>query len=290
MAKDVETTMCYWHDRGDGSLPNAEKYKEILLGHLDEEKHKVIVKDIRGTESDYSIDIHGFEVHKLQARERIVSDLEVVKTEYFDEISQFLKDMLVNLSLLYVTLTKVASTGAKHAVIGGLIQRAFARDALAPQEFIPGKVQAPSPRPHVDIAPESAESFANRLTPEAAAMIRASSRWQILGIWKPVKNIQRDPLIFADWRSIPSSDYCLLERYDREDPRMNTASSMLKFGKEHSWFYCSDMTPDEVVVFKHFDSKRDGKAWRCAHTSLAVPGTEDLPARESIEVRALVCY
>jgi hypothetical protein len=46
------------------------------------------------------------------------------------------------------------------------------------------------------------------------------------------------------------------------------------------------MTPDEVVIFKHLDSRSDIPAWRCAHTSIEIPGTE-LPPRESLEVRAL---
>ena len=48
--------------------------------------------------------------------------------------------------------------------------------------------------------------------------------------------------------------------------------------------------PEEVLVFKLFDSEKEGKARRCAHSSVGIPGTEGLDARESIEVRALVCY
>lgn len=116
-------------------------------------------------------------------------------------------------------------------------------------------------------------------------MISAASRWQILGVWRPIKDVHRDPFAFTDSRSIPDSDY-----RDLVGPKY--VSSLVKFGGEgeHRWYYCSDMTPDEVVVFKNFDSKKDIPARRCAHTSIALPGTEDLPARESIEVRALVCF
>jgi hypothetical protein len=51
------------------------------------------------------------------------------------------------------------------------------------------------------------------------------------------------------------------------------------------------MGTDEALVFKMFDTDQDGeKAWRCAHSSVGIPGTEDLPARESMEVRVLVLY
>jgi hypothetical protein len=50
------------------------------------------------------------------------------------------------------------------------------------------------------------------------------------------------------------------------------------------------MKPEEVFIFKHFHSKKDIPAWRCAHTSVEIPGTKNLPPRESIEVRALARY
>ena len=175
-------------------------------------------------------------------------------------------------------------TGAKEVALFGQIIRAHQRDALAPHEFIPGNTQGPSPKAHADVSPEGVAGFTSSV-PGAAEMISTASRWQILGIWKPVKPVRRDPFAFTDSRSVPDSDY-----RDLVTPKYTV--SLLKFGgdREHRWYYCSDMTPDEVVVLKHFDSKKDVPARRCAHTSIALPGTESLPARESIEVRALVCF
>jgi hypothetical protein len=78
MTKDIETTMCYWRDPGDGSLPDPEHDKEILLGHHDEIILPIVVKDIRGTESSYSLDTHGFQVHTLPKTDR---DAKIRKTE-----------------------------------------------------------------------------------------------------------------------------------------------------------------------------------------------------------------
>jgi hypothetical protein len=185
--------------------------------------------------------------------------------------------------------------------------RGLARGSLKPREFGGKKVQAPSPRPHVDFSPENAEEFVRSRIPgsagpgalgsaEVLALIRNAPRWQVLGIWKPLKTVERDPLVLIDSRSVPDSDYCDLVRdktaklMGRE---MKWVLSMLKHGskeEQHRWHYLSDMKPEEVLVFKHFDSKRDIPAWRCAHTSIEIPGTENLPPRRSIDVRALVCY
>lgn len=56
------------------------------------------------------------------------------------------------------------------------------------------------------------------------------------------------------------------------------------------WFYKSNLSPEEVILIKCFDSKKDGRARRVPHTAFHVPGTENKEARESIEVRALVFH
>jgi hypothetical protein len=58
----------------------------------------------------------------------------------------------------------------------------------------------------------------------------------------------------------------------------------------HRWFYKSNLTPDEVLFIKCFDSKLDGRARRVPHTAFEIPGTEGKEGRESIEVRALVFH
>jgi hypothetical protein len=51
------------------------------------------------------------------------------------------------------------------------------------------------------------------------------------------------------------------------------------------------MTPDEALLLKCFDSIQDGRARFTAHTAFEDPtAPPDAPARESIEVRALVFF
>lgn len=77
------------------------------------------------------------------------------------------------------------------------------------------------------------------------------------------------------------------------------SSTLAPGGGGHRWWYWSGMVPEVGLVVKLFDSEMgwgwgwrwEGvEVWRCAHCSVGVPGTEELPARESVEVRALVCY
>jgi hypothetical protein len=66
---------------------------------------------------------------------------------------------------------------------------------------------------------------------------------------------------------------------------------MFHFSANHRWYYFSAMGPAEALLLKCFDSIRDGRARFTAHTAFADPtAPPDAPARESIEVRALVFF
>ena len=95
MKKDVGATISYWRDPGDGSLPNAEHDVEILLGHRDEENCSVNVRDIRGTESNYSLDTHGFRVYTLSKSERDAIRQDISESEYFKQVSDMIKTLSV---------------------------------------------------------------------------------------------------------------------------------------------------------------------------------------------------
>jgi len=77
MKKDIETTVSYWRDPGDGSLPNPEHDCEIILGHLDEGNRTMLVKDMRENESSFSLDVQGFTIQTIPKKERDGTDQDV---------------------------------------------------------------------------------------------------------------------------------------------------------------------------------------------------------------------
>ncbi|TMG76527.1 MAG: methyltransferase, partial [Betaproteobacteria bacterium] len=57
------------------------------------------------------------------------------------------------------------------------------------------------------------------------------------------------------------------------------------------WFYFPEMRRDEALVFKVFDSAKDGRARFTAHSSFVDPTTpEGAPPRQSIEARTLAFF
>ena len=65
----------------------------------------------------------------------------------------------------------------------------------------------------------------------------------------------------------------------------------LAHNADHRWCYFPNMTADEVMIFKSYDSMDDGRARFTPHTAFIDPSTPaGAPPRESIETRALAFF
>jgi hypothetical protein len=51
----------------------------------------VTVNDISGDEDKYTLDSHGFQIYKYQSKEKDFQDDEKIKSEYYAEIEDLLK-------------------------------------------------------------------------------------------------------------------------------------------------------------------------------------------------------
>jgi hypothetical protein len=186
------------------------------------------------------------------------------------------------------------STGGSHVtIIGHIVRDAFdlATDAekLNPKAYGKNGPRSPAIRPHADFNLENCPDLLGD-GPQLAEFMKAGRRWQIIGAWRPLKTVERNPLAMLDAQTVPSADFI---RAPRDYGGRLGAISILKHGNgaEHKWYYLPEQKPDEVWLFKHFDSlKEDGIARQCAHTALELPGTNDLPPRESVEFRAMVFH
>lgn len=113
-------------------------------------------------------------------------------------------------------------------------------------------------------------------------------RVQLINVWRPIRQVQRDPLAVAEAHSVAEED---LVPVPLIYPNRNGETLGVRHNKSQRWFYKSGLTPEEVLLIKCFDSKTDGRARRVPHTAFVDPSAAaDAPARESIEVRALVFH
>jgi hypothetical protein len=128
-------------------------------------------------------------------------------------------------------------------------------------------------------------------------------------VWKPLRGPLRDwPLALCDYTSLGKGDLVEVDEVHREDI---LESHGLQYSPEQKWFYLSDQTAEEILIFKSVDSHVKGEGecsfYFCSETCIRkkifglirilVPHAAfkdprypyELP-RESIELRILVVY
>lgn len=52
----------------------------------------MVITDISGNESKYTLDSHGFQIYRHESKEKAFDDDEKIKAEYYLETEQLLKD------------------------------------------------------------------------------------------------------------------------------------------------------------------------------------------------------
>jgi hypothetical protein len=114
-------------------------------------------------------------------------------------------------------------------------------------------------------------------------------RFAVIQVWRAIaKPIVSNPLAMADARSVAPEDLLIAER---RYPNRVGQTYRLKYNARHRWFYFPEMRRDEAIVFKVFDSEKDGRARFTPHTSFEDPSTPAGAApRQSIEARTLAFF
>lgn len=127
-----------------------------------------------------------------------------------------------------------------------------------------------------DLLPDEAETLLGR-------------RFAIIQVWRSIAHpIVKNPLAIADARSIAFED---LRVSERRYPGRVGQTYRLVYNPAHRWCYFPEMRRDEALVFKVYDSKRDGRARFVPHTSFENPlAPPDAAPRRSIEIRTLAFF
>ncbi|KAF4993336.1 hypothetical protein FDECE_13451 [Fusarium decemcellulare] len=251
------------------------------------------VQNLRGREPEFSIDISGFGVCKAPSREASFTDDERIKSQYYGEIESILRQQLANVK--------------KVVVFDHTIRR---KDKSSPRQ--------PVQLVHIDQSPRAAEARVRRHLSEDEAEELLKGRYQIVNAWRPIHHPASDtPLAVIDWRSMSPEDLVKVDLlYPQKsdglghvlpDPELASSTKGYEVKGEqyaiapnlaHRFYYMKDMTPDEIMFIKCFDSDsqlmtggKTGIAHGSGHSAFVDPQTpSDAPARQSIEVRCLVFY
>jgi hypothetical protein len=219
-----------------------------------------------GSEEKGQPDI-GFKLINHHSAVNNFLDNEEINGTYEDEVESILKSL----------------TGANRVHIFDHTVR-----ASDPEVREQKQIREPATLVHNDYTPKSGYVCLDENLGDDAEEL-AKGRFQIINLWRPLVNpVQNFPLALCDARSVGRADVVPTER---RAPNHIGEILLATFNPEHRWYYFSNMTSDEVLVFKTFDSENAGRTPGSIHTSIDVPGiSPDAPPRESIETRAFVFY
>ena len=240
--------------------------------------HRMPIGDARTQPTAPDLDTQGFTLCEQRSRVHDFWDPAEIIGTYYAEVERLLCDL----------------TGARHARVFDhtLRRRAPGRPPLDGSGGSFAAVREPVGRVHADYTPRSAPARLRQVLGEAEAARRLSSRFAILGLWRPtLAGPLRDaPLALADARSVGPHDMVPNELI-YADRRGETFVGV--HNPAHRWFFFPGQRRNEVIVFKNFDSAAGhaGIAGVVPHTAFEDPtAPADAPRRESIEVRAFVFF
>ncbi|KAI0771214.1 hypothetical protein BD413DRAFT_65290 [Trametes elegans] len=266
---DVPTTLNYFAPIGD-EAPYRYIYKTPPEGkpehNLGDDPRQVVVHDARGHESEFSLDVQGFQFVRHVSTEKEFVDEDSIQGGYYKEVEALLKEV----------------TGAKRIFIfDHTIRRHHEKDGSVPRTQSRGPVE----RVHIDQTYEASVKRVRQLLGDDADRL-LESRVQLINIWRPITNpVFHRPLAVSDWRALDEKDLVPV-RYlypDREG-----ATFSVRYNPKHRWWHLAQQTPDEVTLIKCYDSATD-RARLTPHTAFWDQSSpSDAPHRQSIEVRALV--
>ncbi|KAI9821089.1 MAG: hypothetical protein M1827_003823 [Pycnora praestabilis] len=273
---DLYADINYYFDAaGEGKAPEPHIMSKAVISEAIVDTRKRLIHDIRGTEDEYNLENCGFQYYKQATREQNFNSDEDIITNYYPEAEEILKKV----------------TGAsKVFVYEHIMRRIFPDDGAIKEEKNIAKTAAAGPvyRLHVDHTHDSGPKRVWLHIPNEAPRL-LKGRYQIINIWRPLKTILKDPLCVVDTRSVKDSELLPVKMIypDRE-----AATYTVLPGEEgaHKFCYLHAQQTDELLLFKNYDSKQDGRSRFVCHGAFVMPEYEDMDKRESIELRCMVFH
>jgi hypothetical protein len=232
-----------------------------------EEVFSVEVEDGRASGRKFSLDENGFVFVEHRTAVKDFFDQKQLETAYYAEVALLIKSL----------------SGAKRVHVFDHTLRS-GDEAEREAKLI----REPVLSAHNDYTEWSGPNRVREILPGEAEKLLAR-RFAIIQVWRAINQpIRSNPLAIADAKSIATEDLLVAER---RYPHRVGQTYRIKYSPRHRWFYFPEMRRDEALVFKVFDSEKDGRARFTPHTSFEDPSTPPgAPPRQSIEARALAFF
>lgn len=243
--------------------------KNSALDTFEYDPHALTIIDARTLADAPRLDREGFALISMPTSIRDFRDRTCVEDEHPKEIVAFIQSL----------------TKADEVVIAGPGALRFGDRAQADDRKEHNKVARLI---HSDTSVLGSQAFERQYDPHPD---REVVRTVHHNIWRTFSSPPQDlPLALCDFRSVDERDLIVAEAaFDDEQGQVNWAFEALLFAYNpaHRWHYFSNMTRDEVLVFKRYDSDR-AQPWFVPHSAFTDPSAPaDAEPRASIEMRTI---
>lgn len=232
------------------------------------EQRDVEIHDGRPIVDQLDLDREGYIFMRYPTAVGDFYDDDEVRRVYYPEMDRLVKDV----------------TGASKVVVFDHTIRVDDGDTQQTR-----KVRSPVRGAHNDFTIASAEQRVRDLLPAEEAEARLGKRFGSINIWRPIREpVETAPLAICEWGTIEEKDLVAAER--RYQDRIGGVYHLVH-NPNQRWCYFSDMTREEILLLKCYDSLTDGTARWTAHGAFDDPATPgDAAPRESIEIRTLLFF
>lgn len=234
--------------------------------NYENEARRVRVANGRMTQEAFSLDVQGFQLvdNSPTVLGPVVDDADpVIAERYHPEAKSVLQSV----------------TGAKEVLIFDHTIRITGNE----------KGRHPVQSAHNDYTDRSAPVRLAQLLGDAEAERWLKGRVAQVNLWRPlVGPVNSLPLALLDARTVGPAD---LRRSALIFPDRRGETYGLSPSEGQRWTYFPDMTPDEAILIKGYDSALDGRARFTPHTAITLPGaSREVAPRHSIELRAFLRF
>jgi hypothetical protein len=268
MPDQVEATLNYIADTGEKIFTQTGAPGDLdVRSGGQQDPRRITIANGRPHAAKLGLEQDGFRFVRHDTKMRDFLDEDEVRRVYYPEMEALVK----------------AESGASRVVVFDHTLRTADDELRAAR-----KIREVVRRVHNDYTEWSGPQRVRDLLPaEADDLLRR--RFAIVQVWRPIRHpVETFPLAICDARTLSPDDLVISER---RYPNRVGQTYAIKYNPRHQWYWFPRMRREEALVFKVYDSLKDGRARWTAHTAFDDPSAPpNARPRESIEIRTLAFF
>ena len=242
---------------------------DVELNPPGTDPQEVEIHDGRSHEAAFSLDQQGFVIKPFEGGFVDFDNDDAIKSIFYPQVADFVK----------------RHTGARRVeIFDKTIRRRLPADLSQ---------QTDEKRPavllvHSDYTPNSGPARVRDILPDECEDL-LTRRVAFYNVWKPLFDVVEElPLACCDCQSSVDDDMLVMKLRYRD---RTGEIFVMRHSANHKWWYFSQMTPNEALLLKTYDSEIDGRARFMGHTAFEDPTTPpDAVKRQSIELRTMAFF